>query len=263
MLYFTIFDQNDEWKLKKSNPVGGGNTSLPAFLFADKKEGDILQLQYRGELIELELNQLKYMKQSGRFLPNKRAECHFEKVFKGTFQEVSNKVETCKKSEISASIFPDQEHLVTKDTWKFRFKEYTLDNGGVLYHAIIPEDKNDPNKKPYIEEADPEDFQGVEDFRRTVFIHLKKIRFIPSKDKITIRMEMPGVIDEVDLVVNEKSLYFYGKVKNTDPAGPSEYLRVINWADHFEDLSLEEMQDRIKNATVGLSFGVFTIKIPR
>jgi hypothetical protein len=252
LLDFLIFNPSKEFQELSQ---GAFSFDLPSFLFTDKKEGDKLQLKYKGKEVELTLHQSEIA--AGRSLANP-GDYRFEDVFNCTVKHVLKEIDTGKLG-FSGALFG----------YFDRFEGYTTDFEGVLFHAMH-KDSSGPSRKPYIIQADVKDFREIEaiDSKNAIFIvndlEVDKIRVLESDEMIIIQSEMCGVDNQVDIVLNEKFLCFYARDTSTfSPKIVSQYLRIVRWKLLFENTTLEEMQNHIKNAQTQLSNGIFTIKIPK
>ncbi|MBA3237880.1 MAG: hypothetical protein H0T62_05955 [Parachlamydiaceae bacterium] len=206
---------------------------LPAAIFEDKDDGDVLSLKYKGQLIELEIQQQN----------------HGLKFASGPFTEVLKTAKlTCKNfSDIERPFFNN-----TDNPYWF----YNLGDEGCIYKLDLQEKLDSNNEKvtsPTIEvmEADLMELRPLIEPKRT------------NHDFITVMNTFNWVIDfprflssDIDLIVNEKYIIFYGKFESrqTKSSFGGEYLQLgrevlasYRWdrSPEFRELTLDQMKDKI------------------
>lgn len=217
---------------------------LPDFLFAGKKERDTITLKYKGELVQLLIDQ---------HAVDSREKSNFEDDFEYSVIQSLKEIQTGSYG-FDGSLYGLPSQLT---------EGYTLFLGGSLYHCK-QKDLKDQNQGCSIVEADAKDFREKKEPR----LISDKNSFYENETDVYFVLNICSIGEQVDIVLNEKFLCFFAREEvklNSEISTTYEYLCIIPWQQYpcFENLSLEEMQDRIQNAETKLVDGRFTIGIAK
>ncbi len=228
---------------------------LPANLFANKKEGDILRLYYDNELIEFHLHQTQ----------------HQAKFEQGTFED------TIKKAKITHG--GNLHGLFEKYD---PYADYAL-NGGTLYN-VIPKGTG-PLKlqavsadqfRPLQKTAMMKDKASRTEKKITI-IQQVALLILKRPEGIYILMELPGFSEQdascVQMILNKKILGFhilrgrttlFKNIKGAVPIqrGPEEFVRTLKWENLFKNCDLKQVQDSAAKASVIFHDGVMQTFFP-
>jgi hypothetical protein len=254
LLSFHIYDYSKEFK-----DLAGEEWSffLPAFLFENCSEGDVIRLKYKGEHVELVVNQNTFMENRDSLDKYKRPESNdFQEIFKCTFNQVSKKIESGDLG-FSGILFPRK--IAQSD------EGYTLKHSGVLFHSICGDDG-----KCQVTIAETQKLRSLKNQNEDqMLVHPRQTLYIDRvPNTVTVRsiLKVAGIKKQVDIVVNEKFLCFFAsEMLFSEPGEISKvqvrYFHVIKWREYFENISTEQMQSKVANAIATLADGVFTIDI--
>lgn len=244
-LRFVLFDSVPELK-----EIVDLQPYLPAVWFEGKKENDVIRLTYKGHLIELTLNHVKYQEKGGI---QKRKHWKFEDIFKSIKSCCLNRIKEGKLG-LSGSLFENHKPL----------EGYSLKSGGALYQVSgLPFNPEDYQKRQ-LKEADAAQFRKAKNIGPFSQFRINVYNCYKKNDDYMFQFKMPGIgkDQQIDIVVNDKFLCVYAEEDQNvvDKSNlSSSYLCMIPWKKFYENTSLEEMKKKIMNSTMTLSSGVFIV----
>ncbi len=247
------------------------NIHLPEALFAGKKDGDSLRINFKNQLIELTINQAN----------------HGQRFEQGTFEEVLDLIhDVCKeKIEDRIPLFGDYDP----------YHWYGLD-GGTVYKVLnqganqfklqsVPSEEFRPlQKKAVILDPDfPEDHEQNLQNKENLSNILKDLQVVVDNqpDGNCFRARLPGFspdspidLNSIQLFLNDRYLGIHilreahveQKVLGGHiimiPKKPIEFVKGIRWKELYEEATLPMMQNKCCQAKLTLPDGVLKIFIP-
>ena len=225
--------------------------SLPASFLKEHADGKPFSLKYKDQILEFQLDQQKHPYAEGR------------------------KLETLLESaeRILEKLNPLPAHLVPSATNSYPF--YTLQDGGFIYKAgengrieLNPETTELRKlKKPNCGvqwSTTSREVRHVESGRGN---HPLDTPAINSTGHLLIatRTFTGGTIRNVDVVLTPTHLMLYGNYENRKAGNKitigNEILVDIQWQHYFQDLSYEEMQEKMLNSSVFCKDGLLQLNV--
>jgi hypothetical protein len=222
---------------------------MPASLFENKTEGDVIELLYKDQPIELKIKPLENQKKS------LKQECGRSSLFESIFKNVKNSF---------LKNFEDGEFGFSGNLFYFdnSNEEYTLEHQGILFQF------SQNSTFPSI--AQSQHLRELKNPKACPFCVKKE------EENLLIRGPLP-VTKNVDIILNEKYLCFYSSedlppiqfATNAKKIFSSmskneiktEGLSIIRWKHHL-NYPLEDIKNLITQSECILKDGIFTMKIP-
>lgn len=252
LLDFQIFDSQNAASL-----LNAGYFS-PSFLFDSAKEGDSIRLQYKGQLVELTIDQsiLEAGLRKKRVTPSNEG---FSETFKATQTEILKRIEVGDLG-FSGTLSPRPIFQP--------IHSYTLEHSGVLFQAL--KDQEDEWKVKKCEN---------QSLRSLGSLSEPKMNEYKTAIGRIFQLALPGVANQIDIVVNEKFICFYAEPEPLINISSkrlevcrdegvlslsnlkASYFRVLKWREYFSGISTEEMQVKVANSTATLADGIFTLTV--
>lgn len=258
LLEFIVYDLSPDF-LSQLDPDPLVLPYFPASFFEGKNEGDRVRLKYKNELVELKIDQNWVSREIRGAIPLEKLREQgieetniFADIFKATKAERLRRIEVGRVGFSDGVVGPRGDLL----------KSYTLEHQGTLFQFVKEGENTDETR---LQQKPASDFRPLKNPR----IKAADFGVDENESSFILRVEMAGINQQVDLVVNEKYLCVYAQKEEeikkvyeyTTRKG--EYLFILHWKEHFKGLSLEEMKTRITNAECQLANGLFTLKIER
>lgn len=234
---FWTYNVSPELK-KLSFPEGLGVFYLPAKLLEDKNEGDILRLKYKNHLVEFHIQQIP---NTLRYTPQE---------FKPLLETVIDSVKADRDIETPLFSIP------------VPYEWYGLGKKGSLFHPVIIENKEEFN-------LEKQNKKNLRPCKAPKEIGTCNTYLLKNK-KVIISVPFCSYLPEdIDIILNEKYLIFYGAYTNRSLCGfeekkfNSETVFKIRWDRDplFKCSTLEQMQERLHTGTMKLESGILSIKI--
>jgi hypothetical protein len=236
LLNFVMFNYSKDFKDLCSN----SQLIIPASLFENKNEGDVIVFCYNGQPVSLTINQTEL---SSEYQANRRdnklvlpSGNIFAEYFKSTKQNVLREIDQGDFG-FNKSLFDDTFIYDHYNQIATPHEGYTLEHNGVLYQF-----RNSSLQKPSSQTL------------RKVNLSTATQNFFFENNKLVFYV--CGIGDQIDLILNEKFLCAYA---NSEYAGFAyEYIHILKWKKYFK-CSHEEMENRLTKAEFKLETGRFII----